>query len=391
MRPYPQKVLDYLNEHSKADLKRLALKSSPFESFEMKALIQQLTGIQVAKKKFPSYLTYPQIRFPKRISLEQSSSEALAKYKSKFIKGESFADLTGGFGVDTFWLGKNMKVIHYVEPNAELQNLAKFNFSILGLPSVNHHEQKAEDFLAKFNGKLDWIYLDPSRREGAERKIGLQGYQPNIYELEFQLLRAAQHIMIKVSPMQDISEIINQLSSVQKIIICEWDKEVKEVLIILGAKNTPKENVPIEVAKMNEKVLFEAKFKDLQTKSIIGPIDDYIFEPGPGLQKSGLNNCFGNSFDLKKIHSHSQLFTSAEPFLHDLGKTFKIEATLPLNKKKILPFLPSKKANVIVRNFPIKAPAIKQKLGIKEGGEIYLIATMGMDNKPIILVCQRSN
>ncbi len=126
-------------------------------------------------------------------------------------------------------------------------------------------------------------------------------------------------------------------------------------------------------------------------KSTIGKIDQYIFEPGPGLQKSGLNNYFGNQFGLIKIHAHSQLFTSATLFTNPLGKTFEVEAILPLNKKKLLPYLDGNKANVIVRNFPMKAPAIKQKLGIKEGGDRYLIATTGFDEKPVILVCKRIN
>jgi len=386
---FSKEILEFLKSHLRTNVLDLALKSSPFPDHSMKSLIQQLVGMQVARKKFPFYLDHPQIRYPVRVSLEQSSSEALAKYKATLINGDTLADLTGGFGVDTFWLGKNRRVIHYVEPNADLQILAKHNFKLLGLDKVSLHETIAEDFLANFDQQLDWIYLDPSRREGTARMIGLQGYQPNIYELETKLLLAARNVMIKVSPMQDISEIIHQLTAVQKIIICEWDKEVKEVLIILGAKSIDKNDIPIEVVSIHENSNFDAKFNDLNSSPKISAIDQYIFEPGPALQKSGLNNHFANQFGLSKIHAHSQLFTSSELFKHPLGKSFKVEAELALNKKKLMPYLKDKKANVVVRNFPMKAPEIKKKLGIKEGGDQYLLATTGKDDKPLVLVCNR--
>ncbi len=389
MQRFSGEQLEYFQNHLKADIRNLALSKSPFPELPMHAIAQQIQGLQVAVKKFPSFLDYPQLRYPPKLNLEQSSSEALAKFKSRLISGESFADLTGGFGVDTYWMGKKMKAVFHIEPNQALQELVNFNSKILGFNQVTFTNSTAEVFLQQLPRQLDWIYLDPSRRVGADRKIGIAGYEPNIYELQTELLAGAKNILIKVSPMQDLAEIISSIKGVQKVLICEWDKEVKEVLIHISNTPIEEKNIVLEVHHLESGNVFSKKFSSRKDKLKCSAVKSYIFEPGPALQKSGLINNFAQSNNLTKAQEHSHLLYSDSPFISKLGKNFELIAVETLNKKKLLPYLPDKKANVIVRNFPMKAPAIKNKLGIKEGGEIYLIATKDLNDKPIILVAKR--
>ena len=389
MKEFSTEVLTYFDSHLDSDLSTLALKPSPFSNFDRRELMTQLQGLQIAKKKFPFFTHYPQLKYPPKISLEQSSSEACARFKEVLTSGEKIVDLTGGFGVDTFWMGKEFESIYYVEPQEHLQSLAKRNFPLLGLPQVKYYHKTAEDFLIDFNEKVDWVYLDPSRRKADQRKIDLKGYEPNVVELQDQLLNIGENVLIKLSPMQDITDLIRQLKNVCTIYLCEWDRELKELLVVLNSTCQSSE-AEIEVVNL---VDIAASYREKHTaksrQAEYGSIDKYIFEPGPGLQKSGLADAFGLKNNLKKIQKHSQLFTSATPFFHHLGKSFEVIKNTSLKKENVLPNLEKEMANVIVRNFPIKAAELKKKLGIKEGGTQYLIATTDIDNSPRLLICQR--
>lgn len=385
---FPDDVLAYIEHHKNDNTYSLLLKKSPFADYDMDMLVRQIQGRKVAQSKFPFLLAYDQYVFPPKVSLEQASSEKTGKYKQKLLNGESFADLTGGMGIDTFLLGNQFESCIYVEPNEKLFKTSIHNFDILGANQTRGYNTTCEDFLEKSIKKYDWLYLDPSRRIDGNRKTSISNYEPNIIELKDKLLASGQHIMIKLSPMQDISECVSQLKNIYEIFIISVKNDVKELLILLGQEecNNPKIRV---VDLSQEMVEYVAHYSDKQDTIALSKPQDFLYQPAPALIKSELHNYYAKERNLKKIHPNTQLYTSEQKLDSYLGRVFKIESVITANKKEIKKHIPSMKANIITKNYPLSPKELGKKLKIKDGGDSYIIAFTNKEEQKVICACSR--
>ena len=176
-------VEDFISNNLNTDIMSVLLKKSPFPLISTQELAQQLQGKQIAQKKLPSWFQTPGILYPKKIHLEQSSSETTASYKSQLVSGKSLLDMTGGFGVDTTSFCAKIDSVFYCETNEELARITNHNFKQLGVHNVSCKIGDGIDFLRSQKSTFDWIYLDPSRRSGSRKVINLDSYEPNILEL----------------------------------------------------------------------------------------------------------------------------------------------------------------------------------------------------------------
>ena len=75
------KAKDFIKKHLKDDINKLALSKFP-EDIDKQFVIRQIQARQVLSKKLPSWAENEELIFPKKLSLEQCSSELTAKYKS---------------------------------------------------------------------------------------------------------------------------------------------------------------------------------------------------------------------------------------------------------------------------------------------------------------------
>ena len=178
--PFSKEAINFIQQNKDADPYKLSLRKSPFPEVDIRTISRQVIGRKIAQKKFPFLLEFDQYRYPKKESLEQASSQRTAVYKSRFVSGKSFVDLTGGMGIDSFLLGKKFSSCAYVEPDVELCSLAEYNFSVLGLDQCEIVQTSCQDFLKTQNKEFDWAYIDPSRRVKGGRKTSIHEYEPNI-------------------------------------------------------------------------------------------------------------------------------------------------------------------------------------------------------------------
>ena len=184
-------VQQYINANLNSDLHSLLLKKSPFEGVSMLEIIQQIKGKQVAEKKFP-FLLKEGIVFPVQLSLEQSSSEKTAYYKSQLLQGEKFIDITSGFGIDAYYLSQNFKDISLVEQNADLIKIVDHNWNVLD-KNATFYNHKLEDIIEQLPNDFDVIYLDPARRDQNKNKVFLlEDLSPNILEIQDKLLEKSR-------------------------------------------------------------------------------------------------------------------------------------------------------------------------------------------------------
>lgn len=384
LQPEIQKFID---DHINDQPAELMLKASQFPDWPMKAIVEQIAAKKKAKAKLPEWYATQGIIWPAAVSMEQCSSEITAKYKASLVSGKSMADLTGGFGVDTYYLYENFSEATHVEMNAELHRVVQHNFSCLKA-NIETVLGSAEDYL-KDMSQVDLIYLDPARRDSSSKKVVfLEDYSPNVIEMLPQLQEKSKEVLIKVSPMLDIKKAISDLGSVAEVHVVAVKNEVKELLFLLR-----KEHRETSVKALNlgesESEVFEFNYQmEESIDSEFSGILDYLYEPNAAILKAGAFKSIGAEFGLKKLEANSHLYTSQMLTGDFPGRVFKVLNELSFNKKKLKKQLQSMQANITVRNFPMSVKEIRNKTGLKEGGHQYIFATTDQEGKKVLL-CEK--
>lgn len=373
-----KEVQQYINANLTTDLHSLLLKKSPFPEISMQEIVQQIKGKKVAQKKF-SYLLKDGIIFPPNLNLEQASSQATAEFKAKSLSGKSFIDLTSGFGIDAYFLSQNFEEVTLVERNAELLAIVKHNWKTLN-KKANFINENLENFLKQNHEKFDLIYLDPARRdEHKNKKFLLEDLSPNLLEIQDQLLKISDQIVIKLSPLIDISYLISTLKNIVEIQIIAVRNEVKELLVFIYS-NKLKDQIAITCINLeSEEKQFSFNFDEV--KSAVSEFSEalqYLYIPNNAVLKSGGFNCISEKFNLKKLHPNSHFYTSEELLENFPGRVLKVEIIDSKQIKK------GEKYNIISKNHPLTPDAIKKKYKIMDGGNAYLIFTQTQKSKIIL-------
>ncbi|MEP2670751.1 MAG: hypothetical protein ABJH04_17230 [Cyclobacteriaceae bacterium] len=376
----------FIKDHEKDDEKVLVLKHKEILGLPTAEIAHQIVGRGKAKTKLPVYYNSENIVYPPKLNLEQCSSEKTAQFKAGITTGKLAADLTGGFGVDSYFLSKNfMKVIH-VEPDKTLAQIAKHNHQTLNANNIEHHCTTAESFLNTNADHFDLLYIDPSRRSSANRKVfKFSDCTPDVVSLLPLLIEKSNSILIKASPLIDIKQGLNELSSVAKVVIVGFNNECKEVLFLIG--QTKKEPI-IEVVDLSgdgeESFSFTLSEENHSQTSFNEP-SEFLYEPTPMMLKAGAFKLIAKRFALKKLAPNTHLYTTDKIVADFPGRIFKIETFLKSDAKSLLEVLPGGQANVISRNYPLSPAQLKKKLKLKDGGDQFVIAFSGKAKKYLVL------
>ena len=386
-------VQEFINNNLKTDLPQLILRGSDFPQISIQEIATQIETKRKAEKKIPLWFSTENIIYPKSLNLEQTSSQITATYKAEQIEGESLIDLTGGFGIDSFFFAEKFQKVIHCELNEELSQLVKHNFQYLSKKNnVEFYAGNGIDFLKNTNQIFDWIYIDPSRRnEVGGRVFRLEDCEPDILQhLELLLKHARNGVFMKTSPLLDLSLGLKELNfQVEEIQIVAVNNDVKELLWKIKSEKY-ESKLPVKCINFNKETPqeFKADFYNETTAEVYysEPLQ-YLYEPNAAILKGGFFNSVAEKFQLKKIAPHSHLYTSEEK-IEFSGRVFKIEEQLPFQKKSFKK-LGITKANVTTRNFPLSVDQIRKKLSIKDGGNTYLFFTTNSTNEKLILVCKK--
>lgn len=377
-------------KHENPDALALKLSSSKI-SFN-KELIQQIQGWQKSKEKLPLWHNTSGIIFPPKINLEQCSSEITAKYKAQFYKGTIGIDLTGGFGVDCYFFAKQFDQFYYIEPNSELLQIVQHNLKLLGANNIIFINKTAEEFLKSITEKVDFIFIDPSRRDEHNRKLyAFKNTQPNVIQLLEILKKISNSLLIKASPMLDIKQGIAELKEVKEVNVISVNNECKELLFELQFNSNHSETT-IKAIDLNEDTIQQFTFNYTEEESSnieIGDIEKYIYEPSSAIIKSGAFKSIAKFYQLKKLHPNTHLYTSDKLLENFQGRIFITQNICSYKKEEVIRYIPNNKANICTRNFKDTTDTVKKKLGLKDGGINYLFACTDLRDKPRIIICQK--
>ncbi len=394
----------YIKEHINDDVRMLALGQHP-SGVNIREALVQISGYQSASSKLPDWVKVDGIKWPEHISMEQCTSQALAVFKAGIIDGIlapgfKMADLTGGMGVDCFYLSRNAASVYYNDIDSTLCAIAENNFPRLGRRNVVVSNKSAEDFLVQHsNERFGLIYIDPSRRsKSGGRMVSLKNCQPDITALQGTMMSISDTLVVKMSPMLDISVALSELSSVMQLWVLSLAGECKEILAVMrrdfsGEPEILAVDIASDVASCG--ILRSTSAADAALPLPIADVSmvrpgNYLYEPFPSLMKSGLYRTLCRRYDVSQLHPNSHLYVSDKSVTDFPGRRFGMVAVAPFDKhsaKRLFQTYP--RACITTRNFPLTANALRDKYHILDGEPYYIFATTAAPSQKVLIVSKR--
>lgn len=416
------KFSDFVIENENADTAMLMLRGKGRVDIDIELAVSTIEVRRKIRKKVPSWYGIPELAYPLRLSGEQCSSEATAIYKADIIRrlfpegNANVADLTGGLGVDSWAFSKVAASVLYNEMNPTLASSAERNFRLLGKDNISvvsfrlvperqcggHQEKTAGGILGSF--RPDLIYLDPARRDAGGKKVFLlEDCSPDVLALKPDLFRQCRYVLLKLSPMADISMIYGRIGrQCREIHILASGGECKEIIVLLDRESegecTVTAGTPLSVMQFGYEELRNAVPRSLSSADSIFP-GAVLYEPGKALMKAGAFNVLCERFPLEKLSqfTHYYILASHMPesgasgdsasrhsgvsyedlseTLSSNGKFFVIREVLPLNNRNIKDIGKRyPQCEVTARNIKMDTDTLRRKLGASSGGDIHIFA-----------------
>lgn len=333
--------------------------------------------------------------------MEQCSSEVTAHYKASVVSGynspcHSLADLTGGFGIDFSFLAPHFGQTTYVERQEVLCQAAHHNFPLLGLSAARVIHTDGVDYLRQMPA-VDWLYLDPARRDGHGGKtVAIADCEPDVTALETLLLEKAVHVLVKLSPMLDLTQALHTLKHVVAAHVVSVAGECKELLLVLARGEAPQaDDVPVRCVNLSatdDAFTFTRHEEQEASCHYADAPRAYLYEPNASLLKAGAFRSLSYIYKVEKLHTNSHLYTSDEALPYFPGRMFRIDGWCGFGKHEVKELLADvQKANLTVRNFPATVAELRKRLKLAEGGNIYLFATTLAEGQKVLVRCSKPN
>jgi hypothetical protein len=403
-------TLQYVRQHADDDVRLLALRGSKDPAVDLSLALQQISGLQTARHKLPTWAATEGLLYPPHLSMEQCSSEQTARYKcsvwrdliapssgsSSFLSlsPRSLVDLTGGLGVDFSFLAPLFDEATYVEQQEALCSLARHNFPLLGL-DCSVVCANSTDYLIQLK-HATLIFIDPARRDSnGGRTYAISDCTPDVLTLRDLLLEKADFVILKLSPMLDWHKAVNDLGRqwVREVHIVSVGGECKELLIVLSASHTASSE-SLRVCCVNDDVVFEyheTEENRLPLTTFASPMaGNFLYEPNASVMKAGCFKVLTRRFPVHPIAQNSHLFLADSLIDNFPGRRFRIVDISSLNKKELKEKIsPLKQANITVRNFPLTVAELRQRLKLGEGGSHYIFATTLANDNRVLLICRQ--
>lgn len=384
-----ENIINCTKKYSKTQLSQY-LKNKFGTSYQLVA--EQVELYEKLKYKLPFWSAAK--CFVTRKSLEQCSSPALALFKGNIVSGDTLVDLSGGLGVDDVAFSKQFKEVISLDPDAELNELARYNFNRLLIKNISRIDSNAEDFVELITNPVDVFYIDADRRPASNAKVfTLEDSSPDVTGLMPLLLEKSRQVMLKLSPMIDLKLVTNTFKNCSCIYVVGVKNEVKEVLVLLDHK-VPDEHVTYAVEVDGEgKVMHQFPFGKVlaESNSQSGEMA-YFYEPSNMIIKAGLSVPYAVAAGTEVISRNSHYAVSSKLVNDYFGRSFLIVHHGVFSKSALKEYLKQQhisKANVSARNFVSTVEEIRQTFAVADGGEEYLFFTQDAARNKLFWHCRK--
>ena len=315
------------------------------------------------------------------------------------IPGDT-VDLTGGLGVDSFFFSQKSDHVVYVEQLAGYCRAAKQNFKNLCTDNITVMHDNCINFLQNNDRHFQNIYIDPARRSSCNKRIfAIDECEPNVIELMPVLFQCGKRIIIKVSPMVDITATLSLLPDISEVHVVSVKNECKELLLVIDTeleKSSDRDTI-IHCIQINSfdnisDFTFGIKQeKGLPYSTFCKSIKKYLYEPNTSILKAGAYKSIAIEYDIEKLQANSHLYTSDNYISNFPGRKFEIIETVTFNSKNIKDIKTKyPQTNLSTRNFPLTTAELQKKLKTKDGGDLYLFATTLSNDNKVLIICKKA-
>lgn len=379
----------FVTENVQKDSFALSLSTKMSSNALQQQFTQQLHVYQKAADKLPTFVEKFCLFTLK--SYEQCSSQATAMYKTSLFSNGRFLDLTGGLGVDDWAFAEAGNEVVSLEPDEELNEITAYNFGLLGVSRIQRISVKAENYLQNNTQMFDLVYCDADRRPGGKKVFDLSGSVPDILSLLPEIFSCTSTVLIKASPMVDITSCIRQLKSVEHTIVVQWKEEVREVLFVVKKEFTG--GTRISAVEVDDAGNVVHGISTAQTEALMlakMSTSRFLYEPAPAVVKAGLVNEIATSYGLARVGTNSAYLLGNEEGVAFWGRTFRIQTSMLYKPDLLKKYLQEKnivKANVAKRDFPLQVDEIRKKFKLKDGGNDYFFFSKTTSGDLMVFHC----
>lgn len=386
----------FIREHILDDISKLLLQAAKFKDLNTRKLILQIEARQKARYKLPDWYQNDNLLFPPPLSVEQCSSEATARYKATLVNGHRLVDGSGGMGVDCYYMSQRFEKTIYIERQEAVAESARANFKNLNATAIQIVNDDLLNWLNTDALPVDWLYLDPARRDDEKRKVVLlQDCSPDVAGNLDLFLAHFPRILIKTSPLLDINLTIAALRHVREVHIVGLGDECKEVLYLIDTTKVvgePRLSSVILAQDGSVRSSFQmTRSEETEAGVVFGDPEQYLYEPHAAILKAGAFRSIAERYNLKKLAINSHLYTSTTWIPDFPGRGFRVTGTCRPNEKELRAFVPEGKANLTLRNFPAKIDDLRKKWRLREGGTSYLFATTLSSGQTTLIITKKVN
>lgn len=406
-----ENLLKFISAHADSDVSRLILDRNKYPDIDIELAVNCIESRRKLKGKVQEWYGNGQLIFPLKLSSEQCSSSATGYYKSELAariadcESWTIADLTGGLGVDSWFFSKKAARVIYNEMQSVLCDAAVHNFRVLGADNIKVVNSTVTagsclDMLHMSGESYpDIVYMDPARRgEGGKKVFLIEECTPDILTLKDEIFRHTRHILIKLSPMADITMVCDKLGrACREVHVVSTGGECKELLIWMDREWDKEYTITAaEVHTDSSTSIFTfTQSEERETDYCPGPTDGaYLFEPGKSLMKAGAYNLISSRFNIVRLGRSTHYYitdsTDTAMTLKPYGKIFQIIEKQQLDKRSLKEFGNKyPKAEVTARNIPMDTDTLRKKLGVTSGDDAHIFGLKHDIDGNIIIAAKR--
>lgn len=346
------------------------------------------------RKKLMPFIERDKFVFPDNLSGEQSSDYRVADYHACLIgTGKRVLDMTAGLGIDCMTAAMTGNSVTAVELDKRKAKALNHNRNVLQLSDFNVINDDSLKFLESSSAIYDVIFIDPARRSvDNKRTYSFSDCTPDIIPIFDQLTSRAHRVMVKASPLLDITEVRRQLKDIQEIHVISVKGECKEVLVIAGRDESPLRMISADLDDTGIRSVYELKRESSERMPLIDTIQGfdykYLYEPNSSLMKFEASASLHQSFPgLIKLAQNTHLYASDEYYEDFPGRKLQI---LEMPDKKRLKELKGQRINVATRNYKTSAAELTKKFGLLSGDDMFLyMCRAGSKESSLAMLCSR--
>ncbi len=386
-------ILRWIDEHRNEDVVKLRLRYHKLMTPELDFAILQIECRKKAAKKLSETLSNQRFMFPTALSSEQCTSDLLAKYHATLIRqGDRVIDLTSGLGIDVFHMASIASHVTAVEMSPNVADAIEYNAGVLGFENIDAVNADCRYFINATTERFDIAFIDPARRgEGGKRLFALADCEPDITSMLGDISRKCDKLIVKASPMLDVSQVLRELPGTSDVYIIGTHRECKEIVVVANFNESVNET-RIHAVTMQGESVFSLDYTlseevNAAAEYAMPLAGAYLYEPYPALMKAAPVKLLSERYGVGKLHQNTHLYVSTEIIEDFLGEIFSIEEIIPFSSKEIKVFKEKyPQINVATRNFILSADELKKKLKVKDGGYKRVFGCTTSDGQRVLIV-----